>query len=335
MGVWRIGADELAESRMVISPLLETVGALLVLVRGRPRLDLQDWYRAHRPAFRALLADEPLLTPLLDGLFRPRWIADFIIPPPDPADRTFHDALRRVRAASPAFVHSVLSEGFDGQLPRALRRGDLATRSADLLEWVWTQTVRADWPRRRQVLEGDILARTSQLSTGGWTAALAGMRPGMKWLGGNQLRINTYDYPPRDLAGARLSFVPNTSPYGWVTWDQADRYAVIYPCAGTLIDSNPPASEALAHLLGPVRAVVLTTLDRPRSTSQLVALTGYGLGTVGGHLAVLRNAGLVTRRRAGRLVLYSRTPLGNHLNAAATNTPAGAGRGRRGKAPGR
>jgi DNA-binding transcriptional ArsR family regulator len=318
LGVWKIGADELAESRMVISPLLETVGALLVLVRGRPRLDLQDWYRTHQPAFRQLLADNPLLTPLLDGLFRPRWIADFIIPPPDPADRTFHDALRRVHATKPAFVRSVLSEGFDGPVPHTLRRNDLAKRAADLLEWVWTQTVRADWPRRRQLLEADILTRTTQLSTGGWTAALAGMRPGMKWLGGNQLRINTYDYPPRDLTGARLSFVPNTSPYGWVAWDQAERYAVIYPCAGTLGDSHPAPPDVLAHLLGTARAIVLIALDAPRSTSQLVALTGYGLGTIGGHLAVLRNAALVTRRRAGRSVLYTRTPLGNHLVAAAT-----------------
>jgi hypothetical protein len=42
MGVWRIGADELADSRFVVSPLLETVGALMVLHRGRPRIDLQD-----------------------------------------------------------------------------------------------------------------------------------------------------------------------------------------------------------------------------------------------------------------------------------------------------
>jgi DNA-binding transcriptional ArsR family regulator len=59
-------------------------------------------------------------------------------------------------------------------------------------------------------------------------------------------------------------------------------------------------------------------VDAPRSTSQLVALTGYGLGSVGGHLAVLRDAGLVTRRRAGRSVLYVRTPLGNRLVAATT-----------------
>jgi len=323
MGVWRIGADELAESRFVVSPLLETVGALLVLRRGGPRLDLADWYSTHRPAFQRQLADDPLLPTLLDGLFRPRWIADFVIPPPDAGDRTFHDALRRVRAATPAFTRSVLQEGFGGPVPRALRRNDLGERAANLLEWVWTHTVRADWPRRRQLLEADIVARTSQLTAGGWSAALAGMRPGMRWLGGNELRINAYDYPPRDLTGARLSFVPNTSPFGWVAWDEANRHAVIYPCAGTLSDDRPPSPEALARLLGTARAIVLIALDVPHSTSQLVALTGYGLGSVGGHLAVLLEAGLVTRRRAGRSVLYVRTPLGNRLVATTMSRQSG------------
>lgn len=320
MGVWRVGA-ELAESRFVVSPLLETVGALQVLGRGRPRLDHADWYRTHRPAFERLLTDDPLLPALLDGLFRPRWIADFVTPPPDHADRTFHDALRRVRTATPAFTRSALREGFGGPVPRRLRRDDLGERTAALLEWVWTQTVRADWPRRRQLLEADIVARTSQLTAGGWSAALAGIRPGMRWLGRNELRINAYDYPPRDLTGARLSFVPNTSPFGWVTWDEANRHAVIYPCSGTLSDGRPASPEALARLLGPARAIVLTALDVPHSTSQLVALTGYGLGSVGGHLAVLHDAGLVTRRRAGRSVLYVRTPLGNQLVATTTEQP--------------
>ncbi|HZC73469.1 MAG TPA: winged helix-turn-helix domain-containing protein [Jatrophihabitans sp.] len=319
MGVWRIGADELADSRFAVSPLLETVGALLVLQRGRPRLDLQDWYRTHRPAYRRLLAEDPTLPALLDGLFRPRWIADFIIPPPDPADRTFHDTLRRVRAAPPPTVRAVLRDGFGGAIPQPLRRVDVAARSAELLAWVWTETVRADWPRRRRILEADIVARTSQLTTGGWNAALARMRPGMRWLGSNQLQINAYDYPPRNLAGAQLSFVPNTSPYGWVAWDDANRYAVIYPCTGTLTEAGRPAERTLARLLGPARAVILTALDTPQSTTQLVALTGYRLGSVGGHLKVMREAALVTRRRAGRSVLYLRTALGNRLvDASAT-----------------
>jgi DNA-binding transcriptional ArsR family regulator len=54
-----------------------------------------------------------------------------------------------------------------------------------------------------------------------------------------------------------------------------------------------------------------------------VALTGYGLGSVGGHLAVLLEAGLVTRRRAGRSVLYVRTPLGNRLVATTMSRQPG------------
>ena len=49
----------------------------------------------------------------------------------------------------------------------------------------------------------------------------------------------------------------------------------------------------LAALLGPGRARVLILLDTPKSTTQLVALTGLGLGSVGRHLKVLLDAGLV------------------------------------------
>lgn len=52
------------------------------------------------------------------------------------------------------------------------------------------------------------------------------------------------------------------------------------------------------------------------STSQLVAVTGQGLGSVGRHLKVLLDARLVERRRAGRSVLYSRTVAGEVLVTA-------------------
>ena len=61
---------------------------------------------------------------------------------------------------------------------------------------------------------------------------------------------------------------------------------------------------------------MLILLDTPKSTTQLVALTGLGLGSVGRHLQILLDAGLVDRRRAGRSVLYSQTRAGATLVSA-------------------
>jgi DNA-binding transcriptional ArsR family regulator len=327
VGYWRVGADELAASRFAVSPLIETAAALMVLARGRPRPEARDWYRAHLPAFRGWLAADPVRPALLDALLRPRWIADFLTPPPADGDRTFADALRRVRGTPRAAARAELRAVAGGPLPRVLRGADLPELAAELLHRVWSQAVRADWPHRRHLLEADVVARTRQLSAGGWAAAIDGLRPGLKWLGGNQLQINAYDYPPRDAAGSRIFFVPCTGLAGhmWLASDPSNRHAVVYPCTATLADvDDRPRPAALARLIGPVRAQLLAELSSPRSTTQLVAITGYGLGSVGNHLAVLRDAGLVRRRRAGRSVLYFRTPDGDRLvRAAGPVTSAG------------
>jgi DNA-binding transcriptional ArsR family regulator len=54
-------------------------------------------------------------------------------------------------------------------------------------------------------------------------------------------------------------------------------------------------------------------LDEPASTTQLSADLRMTIGAVGDHLAVLRANRLVTRSRAGRLVLYRRTQKGDAL----------------------
>ncbi|WP_405395382.1 ArsR/SmtB family transcription factor [Microbispora hainanensis] len=97
-------------------------------------------------------------------------------------------------------------------------------------------------------------------------------------------------------------------------------YALVYPCSGTLAEpGRAPVPEALGRLLGPARARVLVLLAAPKSTTHLVALSGQGLGSVGRHLKVLLDSGLVRRRRAGRSVLYYRTPLGDALVAGDTD----------------
>ncbi|HEX6468287.1 MAG TPA: winged helix-turn-helix domain-containing protein [Streptosporangiaceae bacterium] len=321
MGWWRTNADTLARSRFVISPLAETTACLIALQRGTVGHPGQrEWLATHRPAYQDRLAGDPVTALLVRSALPGRgWIADFIAPaPPDGDALTFDAELGRVAETPAEAVRADLAVALGGPPPAALHRPDLARRAADLLEWVWTETVLPSWPRRRRIVEADIVARTGRLSQGGWVAALSGMRPGMRWLGDGRLQINTYDYPPRELSGAQLLFVPVTPGHGWVTWELPHRYAIVYPCSGALAepDLGLPASAALGRLLGPARARVLLLLDAPKSTTQLVALTGQGLGSVGRHLKVLLDANLVRRRRAGRSVLYYRTAAGNVLVAA-------------------
>jgi DNA-binding transcriptional ArsR family regulator len=325
MGWWIVSADTLAASRFVISPLAETTASLLTLQRGTAsHPGERAWLTRHRPAYTRRLTGDPVVAATIRAALGRRWIADVLTPAPlGEGEQPFAVELDRIHAASPEQVAADLEVALGGPLPAGLRgpdgapRQDLAPRLAGLLQWVWDECVLPDWPTRRRILEADILARSAQLGSGGWVAALDGMRPGIGWLGGGRLQINARNYPPRDISGARLLFVPVTSRQGWVSWVEPHRYALTYPCAGVLAEvGQTPVPAPLAALIGPGRARVLILLDTPKSTTQLVALTGLGLGSAGRHLKVLLDAGLVQRRRAGRSVLYSRTEAGATLVGA-------------------
>ncbi|MEV0187118.1 helix-turn-helix domain-containing protein [Kitasatospora purpeofusca] len=337
MGRWRVDADTIAGSRFVVSPLAETVAALKTLHGGAgAHPGEQRWLAAALPRYRERLAADPVAAALVRTALGPRWNATFLTPVPraaapvSDAAALFARELTEVRATRPAVVRADLAEALgtadESALPSPLPgHGDLAGHAAALLAWVWTETVEPDWPRRRRIIEADILARTARLGTGGWAEALGDLRPGMRWLGGDGLRTGAGpDAESRELTAAELLFVPVTPTRSWLCWDvptvdgrrarPGRRFAVVYPCSGVLADTDARrAPAALAALLGPGRAGLLALLDPPRTTSQLVALTGLPLGSVGRHLRILREAGLALRRRVGRSVLYRRTAAGQVL----------------------
>ncbi|MFD4766805.1 ArsR/SmtB family transcription factor [Streptomyces niveus] len=319
MGWWQVDADTLAGSRFVVSPLTEAVATLRALEEGRAaHPGERAWLDTHLPAYRARQADDPITALLVRSAFGRTWNADFITPTPTGqtlTGQTFDDELTRIRETPPAAVRADLLVSLGGPLPALLAdRDDLPERAASVVEWVWAETVLPYWPRRRRLIEADVLARTAQLSRGGWASALGDMRRGMRWLGGSRLQIRPGTDLSQEIPGVRLMFVPVTPEQSWVSWD-ADRYAVVYPCAGALADegARPPVPGPLRTLLGPGRARVLALLGSPKSTTQLVALTDQGLGSVGRHLRVLLDAGLIARRRSGRSVLYFRTEAGEVL----------------------
>jgi DNA-binding transcriptional ArsR family regulator len=244
---------------------------------------------------------------------------DFVGMPPRPGEADFGAELARLRATPQERARAELAYAARGELPAELARPDVVARIADLLAWAWETAVEPDWARRSRIFEADVVSRISRLARQGWAEAVAELIPQMRWLGDGRLRINDSDRPARDLSGAELLFVPSSARRGWVAWDLPERYAVIYPAAGLLAEAAAPgpAPAALGRLLGSTRAGLLMRLHLPCSTSQLAALTGLGVGTVGDHLRVLLEARLVARRRSGASVFYYRTPLGEALVGAA------------------
>lgn len=321
MGVWVISADLLARSRFVISPMSETIAALTVLQRP-----MAPWavafQAAHREAYQAMLADDPVVAELSRRLWRPRrgrrpgWMADFLGLPPLDAAPSFAGELAQLEAWSDARLRRELLAVHPEPLAPELRRPGLGLALRRLLTWVWTATLESDWPRRKRVLEADIVARTARLATQGWAGVLSTLASHVEWQGDGRLQINSYALPPRDVSGAsELMFLPVHSAGSWVAWDLPDRVALAYPVAGALAGIDGPRADGLARLVGANRAAVLHHLEAPHSPTQLAALTDLPLGSVGNHLQVLLAAGAVLRRRSGREVLYWRTALGDALCA--------------------
>ena len=185
MGWWQVNADTLAGSRFVLSPLAETTASLITLQRGlATHPGEQAWLDSHLPRYRQRLAANQITALLVRVALRRTWIASILTPAPaGEGEPVFGDELARILEMPADAVRADLAMPAGGPLPDQLVRDDLAERAADLLEWVWAESVQPYWPRRGRILEADIVARTAQVSRGGWAAALENMRPGMRWLG--------------------------------------------------------------------------------------------------------------------------------------------------------
>ena len=322
MGTWQVSSDLLAQARFTLSAKAEVVTALAALLAPRDPAE-RAFHAAHHAAFDTMLSRFPVRRDVLARSFRPRrgsqpgWTAGYLCDPPAGPGVTFEAELAAVAALPDAALRADLQETALAALPAHLMRAGLTEAAAGLLDWVWTHTVATDWPRRERLLQADIVARTGQLASQGWAAVLRDLGGNREWAGAGQLRINRYELPTRVLPpGAQLYFIPVTSCSGWVGWDEPARYAIYYPVTGRLAPSDGQRRGGLNRLLGTNRAALLRLLGQPAGTTHLATRSGLPVGSVGNHLRVLLDAGVVARRRSGRHVLYWRTALGDALIAA-------------------
>lgn len=314
-----VGPTDVASSRFAVSPTFELAHLLRTLYRAAPGSPIA---RRFRTGFDAVRGDAAVQT--FAWLQGPGTGASFSAPPPAGMGQAVDDDLAVIRGADPRVVAEEVAE------IRALRRPGEAVaavlddprfthRLADAIAVAWQAVLAPDWSRVRAVLERDVRFRADRLTEVGWSAALTGMHPTLAWADGAVVVDRAFD-ATAVLGGRGLLLVPSVfighglAVYGEEAWQPT----IVYPSrgAGLVFEEADPPTDPLAPLLGRTRAGLLLALAAPSSTSQLAVLTGASLGATGDHLKVLLDAGLVARTRAGRSVVYRRTPLGDALATA-------------------
>jgi DNA-binding transcriptional ArsR family regulator len=168
-------------------------------------------------------------------------------------------------------------------------------------------------PGRRceKLLERDVAYRTRRLAEGGLARLFEDLAPVVS-LRGHELRVRQRATATIELGADGLLLSPSAFIAPRVA-TLLEPPVLVYPARGTaaLLGHSPAATgPALSRLIGATRAEILGLLEEPSTTTTLAHRLRRSPRNVADHLAVLRKAGLVARRRTGRQVLYWRTPLG-------------------------
>lgn len=318
------GADDLLQTRFALSPIFELENLLRCLVEtNRQRLPAQ-WTARLCPVYQRLRRETDI--DAVAALFAPHYGPGFIAPPPGGGmTQTIDDDLAVMRATPLDTARAEIAESLlgrpcsDPRVLAVLRGHDVVARIADTLERAWHELLAPQWPQLRTVCERDVVHRSGELSRAGWAAALAGLHPRVRWRhGGIEVGSRT-DRGPISLGGKGLLLVPSVFVWPELAVHHEDPWpkAIVYPARGIAsfwqVPTVPAAPEALAELIGRSRAMLLTALAEPASTTQLAEMCRLAVGAVGDHLRVLRRAGLLESARSGRSVLYRRTPAGDAL----------------------
>jgi len=318
--VIRIELDEatLARTRLATSPLWETVNSLFLLDRNRDSVPwpYESWARQARDVVAAMGPDSAL-----HRYFGGSWLPDFLMPlPPGPAP-TFEEELAAVRATPAEVVEAQLPRYTSRMDTRPLqrfreRREEAFAELADDLAAYHRAAIAPWWPAMRAALDEEVLHRTRALATAGPDALLADLHERVRW----QPPILTLVKPVEQSFKAveqRLLLIPLIFSRGGLTCstDDPDVVAVSYQARGAVLLADSPrdakaVDNRLAILVGRTRATVLRALARPTTTAGLARELGLAPSTVSEHLTALCAAGVVSRRRVGRRVLYGLDPAG-------------------------
>jgi DNA-binding transcriptional ArsR family regulator len=315
-----LGTKDWARSRFVRSLAWEIVQAMRAVTSARKQLHHASWLESiDRGAIAARLPVLFALNPASG------WTPDFLAPPPRLADRSLEDELAEIGAYPPASVAADLQRCLDSN-PTRSRHAAIEPLIADPvtaltlivseLRWAWSELIAPFWPPVRELISADIAYRSSEIARVGLGQALVDLHDRVSVEDGAVVVAQSDDVSI-DLAGAGLSMMP--SAFVWpdviLVHDEPWPTTLVYPARGIgdLWNAPPTPSTGLAGVLGYTRALLLTDLAAPSTTTALAARHHLSPAAVSTQLARLRSAGLVTSHRLGKEVHYRRTRLADSL----------------------
>ena len=310
-----LGPQALASARFAISPI-RTLSHLLFVFHHRPyQLD---------PTLRRQIAaalrdnDLRLAAPLLRGNDR-GYIPGFLAPPPHSFDADLHSELHCLVTSPAERIGGDIRDFLGGTsrhdasaILNAIERGEthLARALAGQLRQLWDTVLAGTWPGVHDRMEADIAQRSATIARDGYITMIGQMCPTLAWHDGGLriarrlIRPASQPRPAARLQAETIIFAPSAfTPTAMARIDGDSTLTVCYPL---------PRRPAVAHtggmatVVGQTRAQILSALATSRTTQQLARDLHLTPSTISYHLQLLHRAGLITRTRLSRQVLYQR-----------------------------
>ncbi len=314
---------DLAGVRFAHSPMAEVIASSMALTKPDQFWMYASWRAQVRPALTAAR-----LETFLAVVACPHgWVPDFLSPVRATARPLLRDELAMIAETPLDQVAGEVAHAWHGipAVPPVVTRfdrdpaGALAVLLREIRQY-FDLALAPYWPRLRAAAEAEIAHRARAATEHGPRALVQDLHPALSW-DGTAFQIGYGDQQGDvGLDGHGLALMPSgfAGPKVFTVTEAAQGRALWYPPRGygALWEGNGRAVEptaALAALLGPTRAAVLTLLAVPHSTVEVAAALGLAVATASHHLTTLRDAGLIAGSRVGRKVEYLRTGLGEQL----------------------
>jgi biotin operon repressor len=318
---------DLAGVRFAHSPMAEVIASSVALSKPDQFWMYASWRAQVRPVLAAARLEtfEAVVT-------RPHgWLPDFLSPVPSIGRPRLRDELAMIAETPLDQVAGEVAYAWRGvaDRPPVIERfdrdpaGGLAVLLREVQHY-FELALAPYWPRLRAAAETEIAHRARSAAEHGQRALVRDLHPTLSWndaflqIGSGR---HAHDF---GLDGHGLTLVPSgfAGPKVFTVAETSQGRALWYPPRGygALWDGTPARTEptaALAALLGPTRAAVLTLLEVPHSTGEVAAALGLAAATASHHLTTLRDAGLIAGSRVGRKLEYLRTGLGDQLGGTA------------------